>query len=400
MRRNVIHNGIVAAAVASAFAIGCNREPEPVAPIAADAVVVDDDQLATYVQSRFFADNGIRASEIDVAAENGVVTLRGTVANEEARQHAMNVAKEVEGVRSVNDQLRVEAPAADAATAANTREERAAPAERTPGWITTKIQSQYFLNPEIKPWNVDVSTSQDGVVTLRGEVDEAKDREEAERIARETDGVSRVVNRLRVRGETPTAEKRDDQARPGAAQTDADADQPDAWVTAKIQAKYFLDTDVKGLDINVDTRDGVVTLTGEVESEAERRQAVALARNTEGVKSVTDQLRLETETAEKTAAGAAAEAKKETKQTTTSAMSKVDDAWITTKIQSKFFLDADVKGRDINVDTKNGVVTLNGTVESDAEKQAAATIAQETDGVTRVNNQLKVDTTAQNPKNQ
>ena len=74
-------------------------------------------------------------------------------------------------------------------------------------------------------------------------------------------------------------------------------------------------------------------------------------------------------------------------------MAGVDDAWITTKVQAKFFLDDDIKGRDINVDSRNGTVSLTGTVASDAVRRMAEAIALETDGVSRVDNQLKVDAT-------
>ena len=61
-------------------------------------------------------------------------------------------------------------------------------------------------------------------------------------------------------------------------------------LTAKIKSKMALDDSVKALDINVDTVNGVVTLTGTVHSEAERTRALQLARETAGVTSVTDRL--------------------------------------------------------------------------------------------------------------
>lgn len=61
-------------------------------------------------------------------------------------------------------------------------------------------------------------------------------------------------------------------------------------LTAKIKAKMALDDSVKALGINVDTADGVVTLTGTVHSQAERSRAVQLARETAGVTSVSDRL--------------------------------------------------------------------------------------------------------------
>jgi hyperosmotically inducible protein len=66
------------------------------------------------------------------------------------------------------------------------------------------------------------------------------------------------------------------------------------------------------------------------------------------------------------------------------------DAAITTAVKSKFLADSDVPGMKIDVDTSNGVVTLNGTVPSAAEKRRAVQIAKETDGVKSVKDNLKV----------
>ena len=66
----------------------------------------------------------------------------------------------------------------------------------------------------------------------------------------------------------------------------------DGRVTAKIKAKMALDESVKALDLNVDTKDSVVTVTGEVRSEAERQRALALARETAGVTKVVDHLKI------------------------------------------------------------------------------------------------------------
>jgi osmotically-inducible protein OsmY len=63
-------------------------------------------------------------------------------------------------------------------------------------------------------------------------------------------------------------------------------------LTAKIKSKMALDDIVKASAIDVDTRDGVVTLSGTVTSEAERQRAVQLARETEGVRSVEDRLKI------------------------------------------------------------------------------------------------------------
>lgn len=367
--------------------VGCNRE-EPVAEQTQTAPQPaerqDDAWITTSLQGHFYADDAVRGRNVNVTTQNGVVTLQGTVDSESARERAVAIAREVDGVVDVQDQLRVDTAAATTGTTdrPDTAQRDEQPTgttgdvDTTPGWITTKIQAQYFVNPEIKPWNIDVTTANNGVVTLEGEVEETADKTEAVRIARETEGVTRVEDRLRVRGE---AERE-------TADPAVTLERPDVWLTAKVQSKYFLDDEVKGLDIDVDTNEGVVTLSGTVRNESERRQALALARNTEGVREVVDKLQL---------TPAEADAAREPAETDRRRMDPVrdlsrPDEWITMKIQSKYFLDADVKGRQINVDTVEGVVTLKGAVTTDAEKTLAETIAKDTEGVSRVVNQLTV----------
>jgi hyperosmotically inducible protein len=67
----------------------------------------------------------------------------------------------------------------------------------------------------------------------------------------------------------------------------------DGALTAKIKAKMALDDSVKALDLNVDTVNAVVTVTGRVRTRAERERALALARETDGVRQVVDRIALE-----------------------------------------------------------------------------------------------------------
>jgi hyperosmotically inducible protein len=78
---------------------------------------------------------------------------------------------------------------------------------------------------------------------------------------------------------------------PGTVQEEAG---PDATITMKIQAKYAGDDVVKGRNIDVDTANGVVTLKGDVDSRRERDAAEQLARETEGVKRVVNDLKIAT----------------------------------------------------------------------------------------------------------
>jgi osmotically-inducible protein OsmY len=64
----------------------------------------------------------------------------------------------------------------------------------------------------------------------------------------------------------------------------------DGAITAKVKTALLADPDVKGLAIDVDTKNGVVTLKGTADKPANRDRAVAIAKDTGGVKSVQDQL--------------------------------------------------------------------------------------------------------------
>jgi len=370
---------VLSVAVLAITVAGCNRQRTTDTASdtdrAAQPAQPSDASLETSVRARLYSAGDTRDSDIDVRASDGVVTLSGQVENAAIEEQALTVARETEGVTRVEDQLAVATsgttgpPERDARNDSAARENSAL--ANTPGWITTKIQAQYFINPGIKPWNLDVTTTSGGVVELRGEVDSAADKAEAVRIARSTEGVTRVEDYLRVRGETAPA----DGGQAGFANSDP-------WITAKVQAKYFLDDDVKARDLDVTTRDGVVTLKGTVDTDAERRQAIAIARNTDGVRDVRDELPV------------AAGTRSDRRGTSGSgAVAGVTDPWITTKIQSKYFLDSEVKGHRIDVDTRNGVVTLAGTVASDKERQLAEQIARSTDGVSRVINRLTVAST-------
>jgi hyperosmotically inducible periplasmic protein len=188
-----------------------------------------------------------------------------------------------------------------------------------------------------------------------------------------------------------------------AATRSAPATLNDAWITTQIYAKFFADPDIKGRNIDVDTTAGVVTLTGEVHSAAEKAQAIAKARGTDGVTRVVDKLTLtpgdrpmSAEVRDKAAAArdkAAADWPKRKEQAKTAADrigKEISDTWITTKVQSMYFLDREVKGMDIDVTTNAGVVTLAGTVDSEAARKKAIADAKSIEGVKQVVDKLVV----------
>jgi len=194
----------------------------------------------------------------------------------------------------------------------------------------------------------------------------------------------------------------------------------DAEITTAVKTKFLADSKVGGLKIDVDTDHGIVTLTGPVNSVAEKNEAVRLARNTHGVKSVVSKLTVETaattghtdatatkvkketkdaakdtKDATKDAAKATKEKSKEAsaqaKDKTHDATEATSDASITGAVKSKLLADTKVGGLDINVDTKDNVVTLTGKVHSAAEKTEAVRLAKTTHGVKRVVDNLTIE---------
>jgi hyperosmotically inducible protein len=141
--------------------------------------------------------------------------------------------------------------------------------------ITAAIKAKYTGDPEINPLNIDVDTNE-GVVTLSGRVDDRVTHDEAIKLARNTDGVTRVIDRIEVNATSATVGEKID----------------DAAITAKVKAKITADDMLNPFNIDVDTNDGVVTLSGRVQTADAKNRAGELARGTDGVKSVHNDLKV------------------------------------------------------------------------------------------------------------
>jgi hyperosmotically inducible periplasmic protein len=151
-----------------------------------------------------------------------------------------------------------------------------------------------------------------------------------------------------------------------------------------VKTKFASDDIVKATDINVDTKDKIVTLRGEVQSSAAKNRAVEIARATDGVRDVVDVLVVTPGPAATSGvADSAREAGRDTAGIT-------GDAGITTAVKTKMLADTTVSGLKIDVDTKDGIVSLSGNVASAVEKRRAVEIAKETDGVKSVSDHLKI----------
>jgi hyperosmotically inducible protein len=140
--------------------------------------------------------------------------------------------------------------------------------------ITAIVKSKLAADNETSSANINVDTK-GGVVTLTGVVTTQANKEQAERIAMNTEGVTRVINNI-------TVETDGEHAAAGAGMSASDL-----AILSKIKTRYVAE-DVIGAKVEV--RDGVVTLTGNVENAQIRVRAENIARATSGVKSVNNMI--------------------------------------------------------------------------------------------------------------
>lgn len=166
--------------------------------------------------------------------------------------------------------------------------------------------------------------------------------------------------------------------------------QSDPGITTAVKSKMAADDTVKSYRIDVDTKDRVVTLSGEVDTPQARERAMELARGTDGVRDVVDRLTVSPGATPTTGIDDPLQDRAREGADRAADMMDLGDAGITTKVKSKFLGDTGVPGLKIDVDTKDGIVTLTGTVETAAEKQRAVELAKATEGVKSVVDQIKV----------
>ena len=208
----------------------------------------------------------------------------------------------------------------------------------------------------------------------------------------------------------------------------------DGWLVMKIHSEFVNEDALAGSNIDVDVKNGMVTLQGTVPNEAARALAIREAKANDGVKGVTDQLRIASaahnrmakagdkmdhagdkagkkadkagdkmaRTADKAGDKMARTADKaedkmdkagdKSGNMATRTGRNVDDGWIKSKIYTQDMADWNtvLDDSNIDIDVTNNMVVLNGTVKSAAAKAKAVSIAKATDGVKGVKDNLKV----------
>src|SRR5262245_44679152 len=172
---------------------------------------VDDAILTARIKTRMTADGRISPTRVNVVTLNGDVTLKGEAPTQEEKDAAEEVARKVEGVRSVSNQVIVNpAVAGTGIPSGQEMKRQAEKAVSDVGQGVKKEAEDAFLLGEIKARLAaagygDVSVSVDrGVVTLKGEELKDKDRIAVEAIVEKVKGVEKVDNQLTVKRQAPT----------------------------------------------------------------------------------------------------------------------------------------------------------------------------------------------------
>jgi hyperosmotically inducible protein len=98
--------------------------------------------------------------------------------------------------------------------------------------------------------------------------------------------VSAIAGALLFAGSVSAQETADRSEMTTAANTESAQPMSDTWITTKVKADLLAESDVSGLDISVETANGTVSLSGDVDNQAQIDRATAIAREIEGVKSV------------------------------------------------------------------------------------------------------------------
>jgi len=235
--------------------------------------------------------------------------------------------------------------------------------------ITARIETALLLNEHLNPFDID-TTTKNGVVSLTGAVQSEAEEDTAVSIAESVEGVKSVTNNLKI----------------SSAPIEIDAGDPHVqWrqkmeniaQTAAVHTRLISHGELAALDIDVDSRGALVVLSGEANSEEQKEKIERVARETRGVTEVENNL-------------VVIEEREADKNPVEKAGEKINDEWIEMKVRGSIILHRDIGIRGLDVKVENGVCTLTGEVISDQQRELAGRLAEETDGVQGVVNEIDI----------
>jgi hyperosmotically inducible protein len=192
---------------------------------------------------------------VKVKARDGVVTLTGTVQDSGDKELAADTVANLPGVMSVRNEIKIDPTYP----------------EHSDRWMAFKIRSRLLVKANVSASSTKVAV-QDGVVTLTGTATSLAQKELTEVYAKEIDWVKSVTNEIVV-VDAPSNETMADKI-------------DDASVTSQIKLALIDHKATHTLKTKVTTNEGVVVITGEASSDAEKSLVTKLAQSIRGVKSV------------------------------------------------------------------------------------------------------------------
>ena len=233
-------------------------------------------------------------------------------------------------------------------------------AAKTDSEIEDAAKNSYTFKNYLKDDNIKVQ-AKDGVVTLTGTVaDESRKALAGDTVAN-LPNVKRVDNKLEFKKESS----------------------PDAWLMTKVKTALLFHRNVSATT-NVDVKDGIVTLRGEADNQAQKELTAEYARDIEGVKSVNNEMTVRKATKDP-------QQSREKVSDDRKLGDKIDDASISALVKMTLLSHRSTSAVKTTVKTKDGVVTLGGVASNAAEKSLAAKLAGDVKGVRSVDNKMTVN---------
>jgi osmotically-inducible protein OsmY len=230
-------------------------------------------------------------------------------------------------------------------------------ASQTDDRIESSAQKSYVFKHYLTDDSIKIE-SKNGLVTLTGTVAEESHIGLARDTVSRLPGVKSVDNRLVVKGDAP-------------------AEHSDTWVALKVKTALLFHRNVRATKTDVNVTDGIVSLSGEASSMAQKELTTEYAKDVEGVKGVKNQMTI---------------AKVPAKPDETTG-EKIDDASITAQVKASLLSHRSTSALKTTVETTDGVVTLGGIAKNAAEKSLVTKLATDVNGVSSVVNNMTIDTT-------
>jgi osmotically-inducible protein OsmY len=255
---------------------------------------VRDAKREAQIWTSYATNRHLRAFDLKVEVKGDTAILNGKVESGVARDLAEQIAFGTEDIKHVDNKIVVENNYTPPK-----RTERNFGDKVEDATITASVKSKLLWNSHTDGLDIHVDTN-NGSVTLTGTAGSGAEKDLAGQLAHNTSGVVAVNNQIVIGpGKADKAKADMREAKQDAKATAHDAKVAtkeaandtkeavsDAWITTKVKSTLLLTRNVDGLDIDVTTDNGVVKLSGEVDSPAERTRAIDLAQNIRGVKKV------------------------------------------------------------------------------------------------------------------